>query len=98
VLNGDTNRALEYQVNAKGFKFSNIPEADVAEIVLQVKHKDSLRLRIRDNSFLKSGRTHRVFLDQVKNRPDGSIQGYLVVETEQITRRGGSINIFVSNR
>jgi hypothetical protein len=98
LLNGDTSRALEYQVNAKGFKFTSALETDVAEIVLQLKHKNTLRLEIRDNSFLRSGKTHRVFLDQVKNRPDGSIQGYLVVETEPITRRGGSINIFVSNQ
>jgi hypothetical protein len=97
VLNGDSSSVVEYHVNAKGFKFNNIPDADVAEIVLPFKHKDTVRLKIRDNSFLRSGKTHRVFLDKVRNRLDGSIQGYLVVETEPITRRGGSINIFISN-
>lgn len=98
ILNSDTNRAIEYQINAKGFKFNNMPENPVDEIVLLLKYKDTLRLTIRDNSFLKFGKTHRVFLDKVKKRPDGSIQGYLVVETEPITRRGGSINVFVNKQ
>ncbi|MDX6611956.1 MAG: hypothetical protein QOD75_1142 [Blastocatellia bacterium] len=98
VLNGDITRALEYQVNGKGFKFTNAPEADVSEIAQSLKHKDIVRLIVRDNSFLKSGKTHRVFLDQLRRRPDGSLQGYLVVETVPITRRGGSINVFVNSR
>jgi len=56
VLNGDPSKVLVYQVNTKGFKFTTIPEADVAEIVLPFKHKGTLRLKIRDNSFLKSGK------------------------------------------
>ena len=98
VLNGDTNSVLEHQVNAVGFKFTNIPATNVAESVFRRKYKDTLRLEIRDNSFVRIEKTHRVFLDKVKNRPDGSIQGYLVVETQPITRRGGSIDIFISNR
>ena len=96
VLNGETSRAVEFQVNGIGFKFTNAPATEVAEIAQSLKYKDTVRLQVRDNSFLKSQRTHRVFLDQLKGRPDGSIQGFLVVETQPITRRGGSINIFVN--
>lgn len=38
VLNGKTDRGLEYQVNAKVLS-TNILEADIAEIVLPLKHK-----------------------------------------------------------
>lgn len=98
ISDGIINKPLEYQVNGVGFKFTNAPQDDVAEIVLPFKYKGALRLTIRDNSFVRTMKTHRVFLDKVRTRPDGSVQGYLVVETEPITRRGGSINIFISNQ
>ena len=33
--------------------------------------------------------------DTVKQRATGDIQGFIVVETEKITKPGGSINLFV---
>ncbi|HEY0766176.1 MAG TPA: RICIN domain-containing protein [Pyrinomonadaceae bacterium] len=98
VLNGEINKVVEYQVNGIGFHFTNNSAVEVSEIVQSLKHRDIVRLQIRDNSFLKSERTHRVFLEELKSRPDGSIQGYLVIETQPITRRGGSINVFVKDQ
>lgn len=101
IPSSDLNRSekvIEYQINAKGFEFNNQPENPVQEITIPLKYKDILKLKIRDNSFLKLGKTHRVFVDRVKMRPDGSLQGFLVVETEPIIRRGGSINVFVNRQ
>lgn len=95
TLNGGAGSVVEYHVNAKSFKMNNVPAVNVPEIVTSRKYKNIPRFSIRDNSFIRLERNHRVFLENVRKRADGSVQGYMVVETEPITRRGGSINIFV---
>jgi hypothetical protein len=97
VLNADASKKLEYQINGVGIDFANSPQLDIQEEGIFLKHKGIERLKILDNSFVRIAKTHRTFLDKVRTRSDGSIQGYIVVETVPITNRGGSINIVINN-
>lgn len=87
----------EYHVNGVGFEFTDIPAREVAAETLTLKHNGVVRLKVNDNSFIRNQRTHRVFFDKVRKRPNGYIQGYIVVETEPIAKRGGSINLFIKD-
>ncbi len=82
-------------VDAVGFDFTDYPVSDVATEILTVKDKGSVRLTVKDNSLVTSQKTHKVTLENVKRRPNGSLQGYIVIETEPIIKKGGSINIIV---
>lgn len=97
VLNAPAseNSLSEYHVNGIAFQFTNNEVLDIDPITLNIKYKGNVRLKINDNSFVRLQKTHKVFLDKVRRRADGSIQGYIVVETEKITKRGGSINVMV---
>jgi hypothetical protein len=85
----------EYQVNGIGYDFSAHPSTDVQTNVITLRYKGRVCLKIDDNSALKLQKTHKIFFDKTRTRPDGSVQGYIVVETEPIDVHGGSINIFV---
>jgi hypothetical protein len=85
----------EYHVNGMGYDFNPNPSLDVKTNVITFKYKGQVCLKINDNSFLKLHKTHTVSLEKTRIRPDGSLQGYIVVETEPIIMHGGSINVFV---
>lgn len=97
ILNAATteNDCLEYQINGVAFKFSDTEVMDIDEKVISLKYKGKEKLKIRDNSFVRLQKTHKIFFDMIKQRANGDIQGYIVVETEKITKPGGSINLFV---
>ena len=86
----------EYHVNGIGFDFSSHPDKNVKTDVITVKNKGQLCLKVDDNSVLKLQKTHTVFIDKMRVRPDGSTQGYLVIETVPIDQHGGSINVIVT--
>ena len=65
------------------------------QVIFNYKDVPQLKLTVTYNSDFK---THRVFIDKMRARPDGSLQGYFVVETVPITRRGGSISVVVLNK
>ncbi len=88
---------LELTINGVGFDFTDYPVLDIQSEILTVKYKGSVRLTVNDNSVIKNQKTHKVFFDKVRTRADGSLQGYIVVETEPITKKGGSINIFIKD-
>jgi hypothetical protein len=96
VLNADPSSKIEMLINGVGVDFTDNPQLDVQEVVISLKHKGIERLKIRDNSFVKLAKTHTISLDKVRKRADGSIQGFIIVETEPITNRGGSINITIN--
>jgi hypothetical protein len=90
-------KRVEYDVNGIGFDFTNNPTLDIQPEFLTLKYNGQLRLKINDNSFVRLQKTHKVFFDKIRNRLDGSVQGYFVVETERITNQGGSINVIIKN-
>jgi len=85
----------EYHINGAGFEFTSNPPRDVQPETITLKNNGTVRLKINNNSFSRVQRTHKVFFDKVRKRQDGSVQGYIVVETEPINKQGGSVNIFV---
>lgn len=91
-VNRTTRQVL---IDGVGFEFTDYPVSDIKEETLTLKYKGSLLLTVRDNSRVKNQKTHKVFFENVKARPDGTLQGYIVIETEPIMRQGGSINIIV---
>jgi len=88
----------EVTIDGIPFDFTDYPVLDVQPETLTVKYKGSLRVTIKDNSLVRGQKTHKVFLDKVRKRADGSLQGYIVIETEPITKQGGSINIFIKEQ
>jgi hypothetical protein len=84
-------------VNGIGFDFTDIPPNDVNPERITLKQNGQERIIINDNTVLRNQRTHKVFFEKVRKRPNGAIQGYIVFETEPINKQGGSINIFVKN-
>ena len=90
------NITLRYQIEGTGFKFDDGQSAKTSEDDYQLKSNNSVLLEVREvkNSF----KTNIVTFDQVRKRQDGSIQGYMVVETEKIRVPGGSINITLRSK
>jgi hypothetical protein len=88
----------EYDINGIGFDLTDNPDNDIQTQVISLKNHDEVRMKINDNSFVKLQKTHNIFFDKIRTRPDGSFQGYIVVETVPIVKRGGSINISVVNK
>jgi hypothetical protein len=80
-----------------GFHFTDNPAVDIEPETLTLKYNGVTRLKVNNNSFARGQKTHRVFFDKVRTRANGSVQGYIVVETESISKQGGSINIFVKD-
>jgi hypothetical protein len=91
-------RYPEYDINGVGFDFTDNPDNDIQTRVILLKNHDEVRMKINDNSFVKLQKTHNIFFEQIRTRPDGSFQGYIVVETVPIVKRGGSINISVVDK
>ena len=89
--------SLIYEVNGVGFEFTERPFSDVLPQTYVLKSSGDIKVTVKDNSLIRSQRTHKVFFDKIRKRTDGSVQGYIVVETEPINKQGGSINIFVKN-
>jgi hypothetical protein len=86
-----------YEVNGIGFDFTQFPVNDINPERVTLKQNGVERLVINDNSIIRNQRTHKIFFDKLRKRPDGSMQGYIVVETEPITNPGGSINLTVKD-
>ena len=86
-----------FDINGVGFDFTDTPISDIQPETFTLKHNGVVRVRINDNSVIRNQKTHRVFFDKVRKRPNGVLQGYVVVETEPITKQGGSINIIVKD-
>jgi hypothetical protein len=87
----------EFDINGIGFAFTNNPAGEVQPETLALKQNGTVVIKINDNSIIRNQRTHKVFFDKVRKRANGSIQGYIVVETEPINKQGGSINIIIKN-
>jgi hypothetical protein len=85
----------EYDINGIGFDFTNDQANNAPPRTLSFKYNDNVRIKINDNSTINLQKTHSIFLDKVRMRSDGSVQGYIVIETVPIVKRGGSINITV---
>jgi len=77
---------------------SSSPVRNVQPETLQLTINKNVALRINDNSLVRTEKSHSTFFDKVRVRPDGSYQGYIVVETVPIVSQGGSININVKIR
>jgi hypothetical protein len=92
-----TQVTREYNIDGIAFDATDNPVLDIQPETLTFKYKGVVRLKINDNPTVRLQRTHKVFFDKVRTRADGSVQGYIVVETEPISKQGGSINIFVKD-
>ena len=88
----------EVLIDGVGFEFTDYPVLDIPEETLTIKYQGTVLLTVRDNSLVKGQKTHKVYFENVKKRPDGSLQGYIVIETEPIQRKGGSINIIMKEK
>ncbi len=95
AINAATNRV--YDVNGVAFEFMDNPVSDIQPETVTLKLYGSNRVTVNDNSIIRNQKTHRVFFDKVRIRPNGYVQGYIVIETEPIRKQGGSINIFVKD-
>jgi hypothetical protein len=87
----------EFNIDGVAFDVTDFPVLDVQPETLTLKFNGATRLKVNVNSISRAQKTVKVSFDRVKKRPDGSLQGYIVVETEPITKPGGSINIFVKD-
>lgn len=87
----------EYHVNGVGFEFTDQSSQDVQQELLTLKNNGVVRIKVNDNSFVRNQLTHRVFFDKVRKRANGYTQGYIVIETEPIRKKGGSINLFIKD-
>lgn len=88
---------LTYDINGIGYEFTNSTAQEVQPETLSLKQNGVEKLQVNDNSFLRIQKTHSVYFEKVRKRADGSTQGYIVVQTERITRPGGSINVFIKD-
>ncbi len=87
----------EYNIDGIAFDATDYPVLDVKPELLTLKYKGATCIKVNDNSLVRLQKTHKVFFDKVRTRADGSLQGYIVVETEPISKKGGSINITVKD-
>jgi hypothetical protein len=87
--------AVEYDINGGNYQVTTSPVRNVAPKTLQLTINNEVALRVNDNSQLRTEKSHNVFFDKVRVRPDGGYQGYIVVETVPIVSQGGSINVNV---
>ncbi|MFZ9387021.1 MAG: hypothetical protein ACO25B_04005 [Chitinophagaceae bacterium] len=92
VMNRVTHEIL---IDGIGFDFTDYPASEIREEQLTIRSGGVILLTVKDNSLVRSQKTHKVFFENVKKRPDGNLQGYIVIETEPITKKGGSINIII---
>jgi len=67
------NTIREYDINAVGFEFTDIPAQDIQPETITLKNNGALRLKVNDNSIIRNQRTHKVFLDKVRKRPATAI-------------------------
>jgi hypothetical protein len=91
----NTSGTMEYEINGIGFDFTDNTDAITRTDEYALKYNGVPRIKVHDNSIIKIQKTHSVMFDKVRTRPDGSIQGYIIVETLPIVKKGGSINITV---
>ncbi|MFZ1264247.1 MAG: hypothetical protein WAT34_12135 [Chitinophagaceae bacterium] len=87
-----------YDVNGVAFEFMDNPVLDIQPETVTLKLNGATRVTVNDNSVIRNQKTHRVFFDKVRARPNGAVQGYIVIETEPIRKKGGSINVFVKDQ
>ena len=88
----------DYDINGSNFQVTSSPVRNVAAKTIQLTLHNEVTLRVNDNAQIRTEKSHSVFFDKVRVRPDGSYQGYIVVETVPIVSQGGSINIDVKIR
>jgi hypothetical protein len=88
----------DYDINGTNFQVTSSAVRNVAPRTIQLTINNEVALRVNDNSQLRTEKSHTVFFDKVRARPDGSYEGYIVVETVPIVSQGGSININVKTR
>jgi len=86
---------LEYDINGTNYAITTSPGPNVQQQTHTLTYQGAPRLAVNDNSLLRASKSHSIFFDGVRTRPDGSYQGYIVVETVPIVVRGGSINLSV---
>ncbi|MDN3654174.1 hypothetical protein QWZ08_00975 [Ferruginibacter paludis] len=87
--------SYEYDIDGIGFDFTNNTPQEVKAQTFSRKYNGVEVLKVVDNSIIKLQKTHDVLFDKIRTRPDGSIQGYIIVETVPLDLPGGSINITV---
>jgi hypothetical protein len=91
------NSLLEFDINGIGFDFTDVPAENILPKTITLKQNGAVRVKVNDNSSIRNQNTHKVFFEKVRKTANGSVLGYIVVETEPISKQGGSINIFVKN-
>ncbi|MEO6612081.1 MAG: hypothetical protein ABIT05_02660 [Chitinophagaceae bacterium] len=94
---GIKSLVLTYEINGIGYVFTNYTAQDVNPETISLKQNGIEKLKVTDNSLIRNQKTHTVYFEKIRKRADGSTQGYIVVQTERITRPGGSINIIVKD-
>lgn len=87
----------EFNVDAIPFEITDHPNSNVQAETMTVKYKGGVRLKLNNYATVRVQKTHKVFFDRVRRRADGTLQGYIVIETEPIVKPGGSINMFVKD-
>lgn len=88
----------EYDINGIAFDITDGTLSEIPAETVTLKHRGNVAVKIKANSILRLQKTFNVSFDKVRKRPNGSIQGYIVVETVRITKQGGSINIIVKDQ
>jgi hypothetical protein len=87
--------SYEYDIDGIGFDFTNNIPQEIKTQTYSRKYNGVEVLKVVDNAIIKLQKTHDILFDKIRTRPDGSIQGYIVVETVPLDLPGGSINITV---
>lgn len=83
----------EYDITGVGLDLGPNRVSNLPSQTLTLHYHGNICIKVND--IFQVQKTHRVFFDKLRTRPDGSAQGYIVVETVPIVKRGGSINISV---
>lgn len=87
----------EYEINGIAFDATDNPVLDIPAETVNLQYKGYDAVKVNLNSLIRLQKTCKVFFDKVRKRANGSIQGYIVVETERISKPGGSFNITVKD-
>jgi hypothetical protein len=87
--------SYEYNIDGIGFDFTNNAPQEIKAQTFLRKYNGVEVLKVNDNALIKLQKTHEIFFYKIRTRPDGSIQGYIIVETVLLDLPGGSINITV---
>ena len=86
---------VTYDVDGTNYNVTTSPLPNQPQTI-SLTFQNKPRVVVKDSSLTRDTTlSHKVFFDKVRSLPDGSVQGYIVIETVPIVRPGGLIHLIV---